>query len=149
MYSTVHLLKTGDGCSLEMEERCLDHAATPSTWAQFSNILPCLGCVRKLESGRRPDQIGAQDVPPFCQLSISSSVALELLCAVETWSNFIRAWVSNFSRLAQNFIIISCMVTRFEIRDLNLDLRSIRHARMQAAAQQQPNSSPQGLVSFY
>ena len=81
---TVHLLKTGDGCSLEMEERCLDHAATPSTWAQFSNILPCLGCPRKLESGRRPDQIGAQDVPPFCQLSISSSVALELLCAVET-----------------------------------------------------------------
>ena len=40
------------------------------------------------------------------------------------------------SRIAQNFIIISCMVTRFEIRDLNLDLHSIRHARMQAAAQQ-------------
>ena len=58
--------------------------ATPSTWAQFSNILPCLGCLGKLESGHRPDQIGAQDVPAFCQLSISSSVALELLCAVET-----------------------------------------------------------------
>ena len=40
------------------------------------------------------------------------------------------------------------MVTRFEIRDLNLDLRSIRHARMQAAAQQQPNSSPQGLLGM-
>ena len=40
------------------------------------------------------------------------------------------------------------MVTRFEIRDLNLDLRSIRHARMQAVAQQQPNSSPQGLLGM-